>query len=187
MSLQYAILGLLNYDSMTGYDIKKMFDEAINNFWAASISQIYRELGTLEGKGYLTSAIQQQDDRPDRRIYSITDSGKAEFKWWITNLPEKLSKEKRDEFALRIFFGSNLSRDELIKQFERFIAEKQRNLDEVSYLCKISEKYVLKMKLFNNEEVYWRFILRRAQMTLDTLISWAQECIEELNNKEMGK
>lgn len=180
MSLQYAILGLLNYDSMTGYDVKKMFDEAINNFWAASISQIYRELGTLEGKGYLTSVIQQQDEKPDKRIYSITDSGKAAFRSWITNFPEKLSKEKRDEFSLRIFFGSNLSRGELVKQFECFIDEKQRNLDEISCLYKISEKYVLKMKLFNNEEIYWRFILKRAQMTLDTLISWAKECIEEL-------
>jgi len=105
MSLQYAILGLLNYDSMTGYDIKKMFDEAINNFWAASISQIYRELGTLEGKGYLTSVIHQQDDRPDKRIYSITDSGKAAFRSWITNFPEKLAKEKRDEFALEYSLG----------------------------------------------------------------------------------
>lgn len=185
MSLQYAILGLLNYDSMTGYDIKKMFDEAINNFWAASISQIYRELGTLEGKGYLTSAIQQQDERPDKRIYSITDNGKAAFRSWIANFPEKLSKEKRDEFALRIFFGSNIGKDELIKQFERFIEEKQQNLDEISYLYKISEEYVLKMKLFKNEEIYWRFILRRAQMTLDTMISWAQECMEELKNREL--
>lgn len=180
MSLQYAILGLLNYDSMTGYDIKKMFDESINNFWAASISQIYRELGTLEGKGYLTSVIQQQNDRPDKKIYSITDSGKAEFKSWIANFPEKLSKEKRDEFSLRIFFGSNLSKEELIKQFQHFIDEKQRSLDEVNCLYKISEQYVLKMKLFNNEEIYWRFILRRAHMTLETLISWAKECIEEL-------
>ena len=180
MSLQYAILGLLNYDSMTGYDIKKMFDNGINNLWAASISQIYRELSTLEGKGRLTSVIQQQDDRPDRRIYSITDSSRAAFRSWITNFPEKFSKEKRDEFSLRIFFGSNLSRDELVNQFERFIDEKQRYLDEINYLYKISDKYVQKMKLFNNEDMYWRFILRRAQMTLDTLISWAQECIEEL-------
>ena len=79
MSLQYAVLGLLSYRQMTGYDLKKMFDESINNFWAASLSQIYRELGALEGKGYLTSVIEPQDDRPDKRIYSITEAGRAAF------------------------------------------------------------------------------------------------------------
>jgi len=49
----------------------------------------------------------------------------------------------------------------------------------------ISEKYVLKMKLFNKEEVYWKFILRRAQMPLYTMISWAKECIKELKDREM--
>jgi DNA-binding PadR family transcriptional regulator len=66
----------------------------INNFWAASLSQIYRELGALEKKGYLTSEIEKQDDRPDKRIYDITEEGKAAFREWITHFPEKLSKEK---------------------------------------------------------------------------------------------
>lgn len=183
MSLQYAILGLLSYDSMTGYDLKKMFDESINNFWAAGMSQIYRELGALEGKGYLTSVIRQQQDRPDKRIYSITEEGRAAFRKWITNFPEKLSKEKRDEFTLRIFFGSSLSNRQLLEQFRRFVQEKQRQLDEVKSLYGMSEKYVEQLKLFNREEIYWRFVLRRAQLSLEMLMVWANECMDELNRQ----
>jgi DNA-binding PadR family transcriptional regulator len=186
MSLPYAILGLLNYDSMTGYDIKKMFDESINNFWAASLSQIYRELGTLENKGYLTSVIQQQHDRPDKRIYSITEAGKTEFRYWITNFPQSLSKETRDEFTLRIFFGSYLSKEELIKQFQRFINEKLKHMEELKVLYEMSEKYAKEIKLFNGEETYLKFVLRRAELTLETLIDWANECIDELN-KQISK
>lgn len=180
MSLQYAILGLLSYKSMTGYDLKKMFDESINNFWAASLSQIYRELGTLESKGHLTSVIEQQNDRPDKRIYSITETGKIAFKDWITNFPQKLSKEKRDEFSLRIFFGSNLSKEELVLQFRRFLNEKQEQMEEVKSLYQMSEKYIEEMKLFNGEEIYWKFILRRAYLSLEMLIGWANECLDEL-------
>ncbi len=186
MSLQYAVLGLLSYRQMTGYDLKKMFDESINNFWVASLSQIYRELGALEGKGYLTSVIEPQDDRPDKRIYSITEAGRATFKEWITNFPQKLSKEKRDEFTLRIFFGSNLSREELTAQFRHFLNEKQGQLEEIKSLYKISERYVEEMKLFNGEEIYWRFILRRAYLSLETLIRWAEECLEELTEQRGG-
>jgi PadR family transcriptional regulator, regulatory protein AphA len=189
MSLQYAILGLLSYQPMTGYHLKKMFDESINNFWAASLSQIYRELGTLENKGFLTSEIEKQSDRPDKRIYSITDPGKDAFRNWITSFPEKLSKEKRDEFTLRIFFGSNLSKQELIVQFGRFLKEKQDQLEEIKYLRQMSDQYVGALKLFNGEEIHWRFILRRAYLNLEMSIQWANDCIDELekdnkNNKD---
>lgn len=187
MSLQYAILGLLSYQPMTGYHLKKMFDESINNFWAASLSQIYRELGTLEGKDYLTSVIEKQSDRPDKRIYSITNKGKDAFKNWITNFPEKLSKEKRDEFTLRIFFGSNLTKQELIEQFRRFSKENQELLDEIKYLHQVSEQYVGEMKLFNGEEIYWKFILRRAYLNLEVSIKWANECIDELEKEEQER
>lgn len=183
MSLQYAILGLLSYRSMTGYDLKKMFDESINNFWAASLSQIYRELGTLENKNYLTSVIEKQSDKPDKRIYNITDTGKGAFKDWINNFPEKLSKEKRDEFTLRIFFGSNLTNRELIVQFNRFLKEKQTQLEEIKYLSQMSDQYVSAMKLFNGEEIYWKLILRRAFLNLETSIQWANECIDELEKE----
>jgi len=40
MSLQHAILGFLNYKSLTGYDLKKIFVAAVRHFWAADQSQI---------------------------------------------------------------------------------------------------------------------------------------------------
>lgn len=180
MSLQYAILGLLSYHPMTGYDLKKLFDDSINNFWAASLSQIYRELGTLENKGHLTSEIEKQNDRPDKRIYTITDQGKEAFRNWITDFPQKLSKEKRDEFTLRIFFGSNLTKEQLVVQFRRFLEETREYQEKVEYFRRISDQYVNEMELFHGEDIYWKLILRRASLNLETSVKWAEECIEEL-------
>ncbi len=47
MSLEYAILGFLNYHPYTGYDLKKIFDTSIRHFWPADQSQIYRTLARL--------------------------------------------------------------------------------------------------------------------------------------------
>lgn len=187
MSLQYAVLGLLQYKEMTGYDLKKLFDKSIKNIWAASLSQIYRELGALESRGSLTSEVLQQCDRPDKKIYKITNSGKVEFKEWITNFPKKLSKEKRDEFSLRVFFGSNLKKEDLIKQFQRFLAEKNDNIEELKSIEMLTGKYVNEMKLINSEDLYWKLILKRAYMNLETSIVWANECIKELEQEEVIK
>ena len=68
MSLKYGILGLLNYGPTTGYDLDKTFKESLNFFWQAQTSQIYRTLDQLEKDGMLTSHIQAQEERPDRRL-----------------------------------------------------------------------------------------------------------------------
>ena len=55
MSLKHGLLGLLNYGPMTGYELDKAFKASLSFFWQAKASQIYRELGTMEQNGWLTS------------------------------------------------------------------------------------------------------------------------------------
>ena len=45
--LKYAILGLLNQKSMSGYELSSEFESALNEFWNAKHSQIYPELRKL--------------------------------------------------------------------------------------------------------------------------------------------
>jgi len=68
MSLGNALLGLLSYGPMTGYDLKKLLDYPMGFFWLAQMSQIYRELNKLEEKGLVKSEIKPQEKRPDRKV-----------------------------------------------------------------------------------------------------------------------
>lgn len=188
MSLQYAVLGILTYSPMNGYYLGKIFDKSINYSWTASLSQIYRDLGSLEKKGYVSSNIQQQDDRPDKKIYSITEDGIRAFNEWLTDFPETFSSPKRDEFALRIFFGSKLEPTELIKQFKKFIEERENfntAMDEgkktISEMNKVIKNNPT-IASMEKDELYWHFITKRALMTNQVLISWAKECIKELED-----
>ena len=54
--LRHGILGLLNYGSMTGYDITRTFRDSLHYFWNAQTSQIYRELQTLKENGWATDS-----------------------------------------------------------------------------------------------------------------------------------
>ena len=78
--LKYVLLGSLNYQALTGYQIKQFVDTAATHFWHAQTSQIYRTLHQLEGEALVTSEIQAQDDLPDRRLYRITDAGRADLR-----------------------------------------------------------------------------------------------------------
>ena len=47
-TLKYAILGLINREPMTGYDITREFNSNnLANFWYAKHSQVYPELSRL--------------------------------------------------------------------------------------------------------------------------------------------
>ena len=184
MSLSYAILGLLTYSPMTGYDLKKIFDKSTIEVWAASLSQIYRELSTLNKKGYVSSTIKKQEDRPDKRIYKITQQGKNVFLSWLNNFPDILSYPKRDEFMLRIFFGSKLERNQLINEFERFIIQKKQHIKTLKELEENLDRFSdqLQIESKETEELFWHFTIKRGQMTLEVLIEWAEECIKEIEN-----
>lgn len=186
MSLSYAMLGLLTYRPMTGYSLKKIFDKSIYGVWTASLSQIYRELANLEKKGYVSSNIQKQEDRPDKKIYTITEDGEMAFGKWLADFPENFSFPKRDEFMLRVFFGSRLEKNELIKEFKRFISQKQAHLETLTEIEKNFKKYVgtFQMESPEKEELFWHFTVRRAVMSLEVAIKWAEECIEELEHEE---
>jgi PadR family transcriptional regulator, regulatory protein AphA len=182
MSLSYAMLGLLTYGPMTGYNLKKIFDRSISHVWAASLSQIYRELSTLEKKGYVYSNIEKQEDRPDKRIYNITEEGRESFQNWLTDFPENTSSPKRDEFMLRIFFGSKLGKEQLINQFKRFIIEKKEYLKLLRHIEKNFSIYCAEFPIDSpeKEEIFWHFTITRGIMTLESVIRWAEECIGEL-------
>ncbi len=190
MSLRFGILGLLDFAPMTGYNLKKVFDRSVNNVWTANLSQIYRELGALEKGGYVSSRIEQQDDRPDKKIYSITPEGRRILIQWLKECPDTFVSPKRDEFMLKLFFGSQLEKDEVINYLERFIEDRRTALAAVKepheniakVASTISPEFAKKME---KEGRIIQFILKRAVMTNQLLITWAQDCIEELNKSDL--
>lgn len=115
--LKYAILGLLNQKSMTGYDITKEFEEALCEFWSAKHSQIYPELKSLNEQGMVEYKIEISGNVLEKKLYSITELGKKDFMKWLESKID-IPPTFKDEFRLQLFFSDFLSdknREELIK------------------------------------------------------------------------
>ena len=127
MSLQHAILGFLSWQSMTGYDLKtQAFDQSVAHFWPADQAQIYRTLEKLAEQGLVEVEVEMQVDRPNRKIYSITDAGKAELHHWLLK-PQELPIH-REPFLVQLFFGDQLRNAELVAQLDAQLAQHQQQL-----------------------------------------------------------
>ena len=81
--INMVILGLLNHEDLTGYDIKKRIDSSISFFWNGSFGNIYPALKELENDSYILSSNDSVGGR-ERIVYHITQKGKMHLKEWIS-------------------------------------------------------------------------------------------------------
>ena len=167
MSLPHAILGLLTYKPMTGYDLKQMFESSINYFWSAHLSQIYRELSALENKKWVTSRIEPQKGKPDKKVYSITKNGEHELQEWLNRFPSILSGVIREEFLVHIFFGSRIPREDLSFQLQRFLKEQQKLLQSYREIENRMEHNQPEKRELNEERFFWKLTLNRGIETAE--------------------
>jgi len=132
MSLSNAILGFLSYQPMSGYDLKKVFDESIQHFWSTTQSHIYKELDGLEERGLVASRAIEQEGKPNRKEFSLTAEGRtALLEWLAAPLPlERI----REGWLIQIFFAHHLSNEQivnLLRARRAALAQKLAELEQV--------------------------------------------------------
>ncbi len=69
--------------SGSGYELAHRFDRSIGYFWTATHQQIYRTLRTMEDDGWVSATPVVQHGRPDKKVYTVSDAGRAELARWI--------------------------------------------------------------------------------------------------------
>ena len=119
MSLRYALLGLLAVEPASGYDLKRAINRSTYFIWNATGPQIYNTLHSLRGEGFLTSKALAQTGKPDKQIHTITTSGRAALKDFMSK-PIRTSVT-RDEVLLRIFFGNFADKKSIKRELEAYL------------------------------------------------------------------
>ncbi len=107
----YVILGMVNGEPRSGYEIKAVVDETTRFFWAASYGQIYPELKRLSEAG-LVEGIDASRGERKRTVYAITADGEEELKAWLREAPA--TSEMREEGLLKLFFAGALPPEDAV-------------------------------------------------------------------------
>lgn len=103
MPIQHAVLALLADGPSYGYDLKARFESEIGPQWGSlNIGHVYQVLDRTLRDGYVTVSAVAQDNRPDRRVYALTDAGRTELDRWLAQ-PADRSSGFRDELFLKLF------------------------------------------------------------------------------------
>ncbi len=125
MSLKHAILGFLSFQPMTGYDLKKAFDQSVQHFWPADQSQIYRTLRQLHKAGHINKEVIEREEQLDMKVYGITEAGRDELLTWLrAPLP---ASDNREPQLIQVYFGAMLTDEQMLGLLRAQVAE----LDEM--------------------------------------------------------
>jgi len=141
VSTKFALLGLLNIQKMSAYDLAKFAKESIGYFWNESYSNVHRTLKILSDEK-LIRKLPERGSR-NKNIYEITDQGRQVLSEWLSN--HEHTTIYRDELLLKLFVSKNndypallidlknllddlLVQRQVYSELQKFISTKQENL-----------------------------------------------------------
>lgn len=124
------ILGILERNNRTGYEINNILKNQLSYFYDGTYGMIYPTLRKLEKEGKIKKEKIVQNDKPNKNIYSITNTGIEEFKEYLaSSIQDDIYKS---DFLMRLFFGASLSNQEIIKAVKQEIERKNEKIDQLT-------------------------------------------------------
>jgi DNA-binding PadR family transcriptional regulator len=103
-----SLLGFLESGPKTGWDLVRVVELSVGNFWNVTRSQVYRELRTLAAAGLVKAGASGPRDRVP---YALTREGKAVFAEWIAREPG--ADLMRMPLVVSVFFGARVPPERL--------------------------------------------------------------------------
>lgn len=180
MPLAHAILAFVEMHPMTGYDLKKVFDESVRHFWSATQSHIYKALNELEENGWVTVTLIPQEGKPNRKEYQITEAGREELhRWLITPLP---LEQVRADWLIQIFFSMDSSNEQIIGLLQARLAKIRERQEIYRTSAQTSiDRYGKKLGDARSQQL-WQITLDYGLDSYEFEIAWINKTLESLKH-----
>lgn len=170
------ILGLLLLRSMTLYDIRQTLKTGLYLMYSDSIGSIQAALQKLATAGYVT-AQELVEKGKNKKIYTITETGKQHFMAWLTK-PMEPGKTTNREVSKLFFMGMvpQAQRKTLVVAYIFSIKKKMDGLYE-------SQRQLQQAAQDPQQQELARFQLATIQLAIDSLqfeIDWFQNFLRDI-------
>jgi DNA-binding PadR family transcriptional regulator len=159
IATEFVLLGALLETPKHGYEIMQFLDSALGSTWQVSMSQLYVLVKRLEREGLLKSGVESQDNRPSKRVLSLTPAGRRAFLEWVHSPTEHVRK-LRVEFLAKLFFFRHLA----LKGGAELVDAQIKTLEEI--------REGLLEKKDKERDGFRRLVFGIKAMTINTWLRW---------------
>ncbi len=175
-TLGYALLGLVEQQPRSGYDLRKIFANTPMISFSDSPGSIYPALQRLEKQGLIRSRVEERNGLRRRRLFHLTASGLAELKRWQLQLVTRDDVIHRvDELMLRFaFMDQSLGPHASL----RFVTGLEQQL--AAYIPSLREH---RQKYGGDMPLSGRLALESGIQGYEGLLAWARSAIKAYQNQ----
>jgi DNA-binding PadR family transcriptional regulator len=180
MPLEHAILAFIEYQPISGYDLKKFFDVSIAHFWSATQSHIYKSLEGMEKKGWAEAHVIQQEGKPNRKEYQITDAGRTELRrWLVTPLP---MDPVRESSLIQIFFSHFSTNEEIAALIEARMKEIRERLHILKTVAQKEINENVRQIGIERARQLWQITLDYGIDYYEFELAWHKKTLKNIHN-----
>jgi len=177
---RYVLLGLLQEEELSGYEMKKSIDIRMSFFWQESFGQIYPELSKMIEEGLIDFSNIESTGKIKREkiLYKITSKGENELKEWMEAENEK--DTSRSEFLLKMFLSTDKNVEEMRKHIIKFKEQSEQKLELFNLFDMQLNQNI---EMHNNHKQILCVLnlgIRQAKLYID----WSTEMLENLQKGE---
>lgn len=172
--MRYPFLALLATGPAHGYELKHAFEERFGHVLPPlNAGQIYTTLGRLERDALIRGDRVEQDGRPNKRVYELTDEGRRVLADWLAE-PAPGTRLKDEFFMKLVLAGLTGVADPktLIERQRREYLQSLRDLDQLA-----SERR-------GNGDPATELLIEGAALHLQADLEWLDLCDQRLIPQE---
>ncbi|MDY7232704.1 PadR family transcriptional regulator [Hyalangium rubrum] len=172
---QFAILGMLCREPMSGYDLRQAIEQTVGHFWQESYGNLYPTLERMETEGLV--ALDREEHSPGgrvRKVYRVTAQGRRVLAEWLRR--PVVPHVERNELLLKLFFGSRVGPEASLAHVEHSRAEAEEMLSAL----RLIDEDVRRSREGHPELPYWHLSVRAGLLGLEAHLRWCDEARETL-------
>ncbi|MDY6999808.1 MAG: PadR family transcriptional regulator [Actinomycetota bacterium] len=188
MALPHAILVSLCEQTGSGYELARRFDRSIGYFWAATHQQIYRTLRTMEDNGWVHVTEVAQRGRPDKKVYSVADAGRAELARWIAAPPAgkgqrgPVADNRTRDLAVKIRGAGHGGPDDLDAVREQVVSLRAERAELLDIYRGFEKRQFPDPHALTGPELRQYLVLRGGITTEQSTVAWLDEVATALED-----
>lgn len=170
-----ALLGFLSWGPMSGYDLRRLIEGSIANFWSEGFGRIYPMLAQLADEGLVTRTETRSEGGRPRNVFEITPKGRAALVAWLRE--PTVPRPPRNERLLKLFFGARTEPEVSRAQLAAYRDELRGTLENYG---EIRDRLEPASKPPTDRR-FWLMTLRYGELEAEAQLRWCEETLAELD------
>jgi len=131
----------------------------------------------------VTSTIHPQEDKPDKRVYTITTEGRDNLQSWLSE-PQPEQSQQKHTFLLKLFFAAQTDKETVLTQLrlQRNVCQRLFELHQTKTRSTIQDAIKQNPQL-KKDAIFWEATRRFGELYQEMYINWLNETINAVEEQ----